>query len=80
MTTRIAPPRYTSGRHPIMSGNVMIGALFPPPREGAEWEWLLFQLGSHWGKLGTARTEEAARKAVMGAWRSFLHAAELTEE
>lgn len=79
MTTRIGPPRAPAARHPIMSGGVMVGALFPPAREGQQWQWTLFQLGARHTKSGYANTQTAATNAALAAWRAWLRDAELTE-
>lgn len=80
MTTRFAhPEKFAAGRIPIMSGAVMIGAIFPPDHSGDPWEWSIFAFGSRWRENGHAPTEEKARKAALDHWRGLLTDAELRE-
>lgn len=71
-------PLNPSGRHVALSGDVEVGAVFPPI--GAEkWRWRMFVGGRIVGPSGEAKTEGAAKSALDLAWTNFLMRARLTE-
>ena len=79
MTTRLGPQKHPGARIPIMSGAVMVGAIFPPARDGDKWRWSLFQLGTRYTQTGEARSQDKATEAALARWREFLTEAELRE-
>lgn len=66
---------YEGGRIVAMSGMVDIGAVFPPVG-GLPWRWRLWL--RHPSAIdGKAKTELAAKNALLDAWAAFLIAADL---
>jgi hypothetical protein len=65
-----------SDRRVAVSGALEIGAVFPPIG-ASRWRWRFF-LGSVAGPEGEARTELAARNALLTVWATWLARAELT--
>lgn len=83
MTARFIPADYPGGRICLASGGVTVGAVFPPvgqPRDRLPWVWRLWVNGNTWASEGRAKTELAARTAILSAWREFLQKASLCEE
>lgn len=76
---------YEGGRRVAISGQIEVGAVFPPHPDGGKWGWRLFVGGgsgaalSHIGVNGTAKTELAAKMAVDAEWTKFLAAAGLKD-
>ncbi|MBM3605121.1 MAG: hypothetical protein FJX25_10295 [Alphaproteobacteria bacterium] len=71
---------YPSGRILAKSGRVEIRAVFPPIGEGQHrfpWVWRLWINGKTCATEGRAKTELAAKSALLSAWRDFLSAADL---
>lgn len=82
MTARFIASDYPGGRILLRSGAVDVGAVFPPLGEGQHrhpWAWRF------WGGPGTttrdggAKTELAAKTALLAEWRSYLRTAGLAE-
>lgn len=66
---------YEGGRIIAMSGMVDIGAVFPPVGS-MPWRWRLWL--RHPSAIdGKAKTELAAKNALLDAWAAFLIAADL---
>lgn len=66
---------YDGGRIVAVSGMVEIGAVFPPGGDGP-WRWRLW-LRHPCAIDGNAKTELAAKNALLDAWAAFLIAADL---
>lgn len=79
MTLRFAPPEYPGGRHLLKSGSVTTGAVFPPAVNGDDWVWRLWVSGETSAPNGRARSEQAAKNAILARFRDFLRAAGLEE-
>lgn len=82
MTVRWADPEYPSDRRVLMSGRLKVGAVFPPvgtPRDSLPWVWRLWVTGSTMSRDGRAKTELAAKTALLSAWREFLTSSGLQE-
>lgn len=79
MTLYFQAPAYRGGRHLLKSGRVNVGAVFPPGSSLGQWEWRLFltELGA--SEHGAAKSEQAAKNALLARFRDFLRAAELAE-
>ena len=76
-----APAPYQGSRILLMMGQIQIGAVFPPstdPAYGGIWHWG-FWLGAsgHEWKGGRAKTELAAKNAVLSLAREWLQKAGL---
>ena len=83
MGIRWAPPEYPADRRLLLSGNLRVGAVFPPvgtQRDSLPWVWRLWVTGSTMSRDGRAKTELAAKTALLSAWREFLTSAGLKEE
>lgn len=83
MTARFIQPHPPQGRILLMSGAVAVGAVFPPvgqPRDRLPWVWRLWLNGSTVATDGRAKTEQAAKNALLAAWRDFLTSAGLVEQ
>lgn len=80
MTIRFAPPAYPGGRHCLLCGNVVAGAAFPPAVDGDDWVWRLWVHGTVATPEGRAKSEQAAKNALIARFRDFLRAAELEEK
>ena len=39
MTLAFDAPAYKGGRHILRCGKVAVGAIFPPPDGGKDWQW-----------------------------------------
>lgn len=75
MTARFIPSDYPGGRILLRSGTVDVGAVFPPigqPRDRLPWVWRLWLNGSTVATDGRAKTEQAAKNALLAAWRDFI--------
>lgn len=79
MTVRFAAPLYPGGRHCLLCGTVTVGAVFPPPVAGDNWVWRLWVSGETAAPQGRAKTEQAAKKAMLARFGRFLRAAGLQE-
>jgi hypothetical protein len=82
MTARFVPSPYPGGRIVLRSGAVDVGAVFPPAGEGQHrypWAWRFWGRGGTTTRDGAAKTELAAKNALLGAWLNYLQAAGLTE-
>lgn len=72
------PQAYPGGRIPLASGRVTVGAVFPPVGDPpGPWVWRLFAVGDLPARDGRAKTEAAARVAILGAWRDVIDQAGL---
>lgn len=77
MTARFIPSDYPGGRIVLLSG-----AVFPPAGQGQHrnpWVWRLWVHDGPSTPQGEARTELAAKTALLSRWRDFTRRAELTE-
>jgi len=75
MTARFIAADYPAGRILLRSGAVDVGAVFPPqglPRDRLPWTWRLWVNGSTVHTDGRAKTELAAKNALLAAWRDFI--------
>lgn len=75
MTARFTQPHPPQGRILLMSGAVAVGAVFPPvgqPRDRLPWVWRLWVNGKTCATDGRAKTEQAAKNALLAAWRDFI--------
>jgi hypothetical protein len=75
MTARFIASDYPGGRILLRSGTVDVGAVFPPagqPRDRLPWVWRLWLNGSTGATDGRAKTEQAAKNALLAAWRDFI--------
>jgi hypothetical protein len=85
MTARFIPADYPGGRILLRSGSVDVGAVFPPlgdpgtARQNFAWVWRLWRAHTTGAIEGRAKTELAARSALLSAWRETLHRMALTE-
>lgn len=79
MTARFAAPLYPGGRICLRAGSVTVGAVFPPPEGGRQWEWRIWIVDGHRPTTGHAGSEMAAKNAALARWRDFLAAAQLQE-
>ena len=79
MTLRFAAPDYPGGRHCLKSGSVTLGAVFPPAVKGDDWVWRLWVSGETSAPNGRAKSEQAAKNAILARFRDFLRKAELEE-
>ncbi|MCG6111293.1 MAG: hypothetical protein MEQ74_03780 [Paracoccus sp.] len=73
---------YPNSRILARSGQIDIGAVFPPLgkiQSRNPWAWRLWVNGRSWPTEGAAKTEEAARDTLQAAWQAFLTAADLTQ-
>lgn len=64
------------------SGRADVGAVFPPVGEDQHrlpWVWRLWLNGATVATDGRAKTEVAAKSALLSAWRDFLDSADLAE-
>ena len=66
-TIRFAAPIYPGGRHCLLSGSVTMGAIFPPPRAGGKWRWLLLSFGANHAREGNAKDETTAKGHLLSA-------------
>ncbi|WP_347311404.1 hypothetical protein [Defluviimonas sp. SAOS-178_SWC] len=80
MTLRFAPPAYPGGRHCLLCGTVIVGAAFPPAVKGDDWVWRLWISGETSAPNGRAKSEQAAKNALIARFRDFLRAAKLEEK
>lgn len=75
MTARFIPPDFPAGRILLRSGTVDVGAVFPPvgqPRDRLPWVWRLWVNGKTCAADGRAKTELAAKNALLAAWLDFI--------
>lgn len=75
MTARFIASDYPAGRILLRSGTVDVGAVFPPvgqPRDRLPWVWRLWVNGKTCATDGRAKTEQAAKNALLAAWRDFI--------
>lgn len=79
MTARFASPLYPGGRMCLLSGSVTVGAIFPPPDGKGDWHWRMWAAYERHRGYGTAKSEQAAKNALLAHWRDFLAAAQLQE-
>lgn len=82
MTARFFPSAYPGGRILLRSGAVDVGAVFPPagtPPDRLPWVWRLWVNGKTFTTDGRAKTEQAAKNALLAAWRDFTARAGLME-
>lgn len=74
-------PTYPGGRILLKLGQHQIGAVFPPWGEGQDrhpWVWRFWLNGSRsTAKEGRAKTELAAKNAILGEARDWLRKAGL---
>lgn len=72
-----APPAYQGGRMILMLGQHQIGAVFPPctidPPERNPWAWRFWLTTT--AKEGRAKTEQAAKNALLAKAREWLQQA-----
>jgi hypothetical protein len=81
MPLTFEPPEYKSARIVARSGSVAVGAVFPAlDQPGAKWRWRYWLTGTVVTTHGEARSEQAAKNALLAEWRAFLRAAGLREE
>ena len=78
MTARFIPSDYAGGRIVLRSGEIDVGAVFPPSAKGAPVHWRLW-FGGRMPKDGNAKTELAAKNALLAAWRDSLARMNLVE-
>jgi hypothetical protein len=75
VSARFIPSDYPGGRILLRSGSVDVGAVFPPWGKGQHrfpWVWRLWKSDTTTPREGRAKTELAARTALLGAWRDTL--------
>ncbi|WP_411839214.1 hypothetical protein [Paracoccus sp. ME4] len=73
---------YPNSRILARSGQIDIGAVFPPLgkiQSRNPWTWSLWVNGRSWSAEGVAKTETDARDALQAAWQAFLTAADLKQ-
>ena len=73
---------YPGGRILARSGSLDVGAVFPPcgkDQHRYPWVWRLWLNGATVAKEGRAKSELAAKNALLVGWRDFLTRAALTE-
>ena len=68
------PHDYAGARIEAHSGRMIVGAVFP----GNPCRWSLF-LTTHRAREGVAKSELAAKNALIAAWADLLRAADLRE-
>ena len=73
------PPRSPVDRRLAISGDVEIGAVFPPIGEAKKWCWRFWLNGKSIANDGTSADEASAKKTLETAWAEFLHRAKLQE-
>lgn len=71
-------PAYAGGRIPLATGEVIVGAIFPPTGPRAAWRWTLFQTGEAQKTEGGAKEEATAREQILEAWHTRCAAMGLT--
>lgn len=76
-TLRFAAPAYPGARQCLMCGTVTFGAVFPPAVAGNDWTWRQWISDSLGTPNGRAKSEAAAKNALLAAVRDFLRAASL---
>lgn len=75
-------PTYPGGRILLMLGQHRVGALFPPWGDGQDrfpWVWRFWLGHGASAKEGRARTELAAKNAIMAEAREWLRAAGISD-
>jgi len=71
MTARFIPSQYPGGRILLRSGQVDVGAIFPPAGNNPgrnPWVWRLWIWPQAMSKDGRAASELAAKNAMLRAW------------
>jgi hypothetical protein len=74
---------FPGGRITLYSGSIPVGAAFPPTGENQHrlpWVWRLWVNGSTCATEGAAKTEFAAKDALLCAWCAFLTKAALRND
>lgn len=81
MTVRFAAPLYPGGRHCLLCGTVTVGVAVPPAEADGKWLWrsIVADESVPPGGWTVARSEAAAKNALLARFRDFLRAAELAE-
>lgn len=82
MTIRFIASDYPGGRILLRSNTVDVGAVFPPNGSGQHrlpWSWRLWVNGRTCATDGGAKSELAAKNALLAAWRDFMHRASLAD-
>ncbi len=74
---RFAAPVYPGGRHCLLCGTITIGAVFPPAVTGGYWTWRQWVNAGLATPEGRARSEQAAKAAMLARFREFLREAGL---
>ena len=77
MTARFVPTLFPGGRIVLRQGGVDVGAVFPPCGNNQHrhpWVWRLWVSGKTTTLEGRAKTEDAARAAILAAWHDTLAA------
>jgi hypothetical protein len=75
---RFLPPSYDTDRHLLRSGDVDVGAVFPPIGNNPgrlPWVWRCWVVQPT--REGRAASEQAAKNALMGAYLDWLRRAAL---
>lgn len=73
---------YAGGRILLMLGQHQAGAIFPPCRDaigGQPWVWRWWLGGTTATKEGRAKTEQAAKNAILAEGRDWLRKAGLQD-
>lgn len=63
----------------LVSGNLGVGAVYPPRRRFSLWRWRIWVTDSGSVIDGRSSDEAHARRAVESRFRAFLDAAQLVE-
>jgi hypothetical protein len=71
---------YPGGRICLMVGEVTFGAIFPPIAGDGKWVWRLWINGEIHAEEGRAKSELAAKNAIMAKLQDFLRRARLVAE
>lgn len=74
---RFAAQIYPGGRHCLLCGAITVGAVFPPAVTGDNWTWRQWINAGPSTPEGRARTEQAAKAALLARFRDFLREAGL---
>lgn len=71
---------YKGARIVARSGSVVVGAIFPAlDQPGSKWRWRYWLTGTVTAKQGEAKSQLAAKNALLAEWADFLRAAKLRE-
>lgn len=73
-------PTYPGGRILLMMGQHQVGAVFPPPSPitltPPDWRWMFWLTTNRTlAKEGRAKTEQAAKNAILAEARAWLQKA-----